>query len=224
MLTLSKDFSGRWQPTRFVIAVAVMLLFYGCGLIGISIPATRDWFLAATPLNLVLTLGLFLWANNWYPLRFVLMCALIYAISFLVEVAGVHTQKLFGVYWYGQTLGLKFLDVPLLIGTNWLLLVLCTAGMMQTAKLPAIVRWLGAAILMTALDWLIEPVAVRLHFWQWQNNHIPLQNFVGWLITSFVLQALLYMVRPQLNKLLCCFVFGLQVLFFAMLQVLLLWS
>ena len=219
MLTLSKDLWARWQPGRTTIAVAVMLLFYGCGLIGISIPATKDWFLAATPLNLVLTLGLFLWANDFYPLRFVLMCFFIYGLAFFVEVAGVHTQKMFGSYWYGQTLGLKWLNVPLLIGANWLLLVLCTAGMVQAVKVPAMLRWLLAAVLMTALDWLIEPVAVRLHFWQWQNNHIPLQNFVGWFITSFVLQVLLHRVRPQLDKWLCFFVFGLQVVFFSVLQI-----
>jgi uncharacterized membrane protein len=42
-----------------------------------------------------------------------------------------------------------------------------------------------AALLMVALDVLIEPVAVALDFWQWENAVIPIQNFVMWFANGF---------------------------------------
>ena len=43
---------------------------------------------------------------------------------------------------------------------------------------------LGAG-LMTALDLLIEPVAVHFDFWHWANVQVPIQNFIAWWALSF---------------------------------------
>ena len=47
-----------------------------------------------------------------------------YLLTFFLEVIGVKSGLVFGSYEYGNGLGLKFLDVPLIIGLNWVVVVL----------------------------------------------------------------------------------------------------
>ena len=40
---------------------------------------------------------------------------------------------------------------------------------------------------MLFFDWLMEPVAVKLGYWQWINGEIPFFNYVSWFIISIIL-------------------------------------
>jgi putative membrane protein len=103
---------------------------------------------------------------------------------------GIHTGFPFGNYEYGQTLGFKLFEVPLVIGVNWLLLVYLT-GNLFAKKIKN--DWLAAclaALLMVAIDFFIEPVAINLDFWSWEGNIIPISNYLGWLGVSFIIQLL----------------------------------
>lgn len=46
---------------------------------------------------------------------------------------------------------------------------------------------LGGAAIATCFDIILEPVAVKLNFWSWENGHIPLLNYICWFIISAVL-------------------------------------
>jgi putative membrane protein len=41
-----------------------------------------------------------------------------------LEVVGVKTGLIFGEYKYGSTLGIKLFEVPLIIGFNWVFVIL----------------------------------------------------------------------------------------------------
>jgi putative membrane protein len=47
---------------------------------------------------------------------------LIAVAGFFIEAIGVNTGLIFGNYVYKTTLGWKFLETPLIIGVNWILL------------------------------------------------------------------------------------------------------
>jgi putative membrane protein len=51
---------------------------------------------------------------------------------------------------------------------------------------------------MTALDYFVEPVAMALGFWHWENDVIPLQNYDVF-ITSLVIHGLIHLFRPTIN-------------------------
>ena len=55
-----------------------------------------------------------------------------------------------------------------------------------------------AASLMTAMDFLIEPVAIRAGWW-WSAGDIPISNYVTWWIVAFAL-GLLWRDEDDLNK------------------------
>jgi putative membrane protein len=93
------------------------------------------------------------------------------AIGFAFEVLGVKTGFPFGRYVYTQTLGISLLDVPLAIACAWMVPF---AFVRQVARQP-----LAAAVLLTATDLLIDPVA----------SGVPLTNFAGWFLVSLLIFA-----------------------------------
>lgn len=204
-----------WQ--KYGLA-AVLIIVHTVGVAGMAIPALRPWFQMLTPLNLLLTLGLMLYAGrqllttrHWWGL------AAVYLFGYLVEVVGVNTGLIFGSYEYGTVLGIKVLETPLLIGVNWVILTYATLVVVQRIKSTMLASLLGAAI-MTGLDYLIEPVAVKLEFWFWAGGQIPFQNFVGWFVTSFVFLMLNRQAAAQWANPLGILILVVQAAFFLCLQ------
>ena len=128
-----------------------------------------------------------------------LILLLVYFMTFVLECLGVNYGCLFGNYHYGESLGLKIFGVPLLIGANWLLLALTARQVIGNWIKNRWLIMLGASLLMVLIDVVIEPVATKLDFWDWENNIIPLSNYRDWFIIGFIGQLLL--VKFQLNKL-----------------------
>lgn len=181
-------------------AFYLLLAMHVAGVVGMSIDASRELFQMLTPFNLVATAAILLHFEKIKSGQYLLFILLTIIIGFFVEVAGVHSGVIFGEYSYGPTLGFKLWDVPLSIGINWVIMIYCTglfARSVAHSKVPTI---LVGAVLMTAIDILIEPVAVKLDFWTWEGNHIPLRNYLGWFITSIILHTLFYYLMPKSNN------------------------
>ncbi len=199
------------------ISIAILVILYSVGLVGLG-TASRAWFLAATPLTLVISASLLVWNHRDWNLAAICVMAACILMGFLVEVLGVKTGVIFGTYAYGQTLGLKLWDVPVVIGLNWLLLVYATGTLAARLRVPKLAQAGLAALAMTVLDILIEPVAMRLDFWQWQGDNVPLLNYFGWLGVSFILQSLFQFLRFQKGNSVAGVVLGLQFVFFGILN------
>lgn len=200
--------------------IVLLLLFYFFGTLGISLEATRPLFLPMTPLNLWLTLIVVYIVNRNYSPRFIFLCSLIFLIGFSIEAIGTATGVLFGSYFYGEQFGIKFFDTPILIGVNWLFLALSTHGIVQYFTRKPLALIFIPALLMTGLDVLIEPVAIKLGFWSWENNIVPFQNYVMWFATSTLIHGLIYYFRPKINSKISFVLFLAQLFFFGVLYVL----
>ena len=200
------------------VAIISLLVVHFFGALGLSYPDTRPYFELATPFNLLLISLLLLFFHQDWNYTFVVFAVLCAVLGFLVEVAGVHTGVIFGDYAYGPTLGFKLWDVPLLIGLNWLVLIYCTGMITYRATPYWVVNAVLGSTLMIVLDIFIEPVAVALDFWQWSNDIIPLQNFIGWFVTAFVLQSLYHLLPFKKGNQIARSVFYVQLAFFITLQ------
>jgi uncharacterized membrane protein len=202
------------RDKKVMLALGVLIIFHAVGLYGLALSADPAWYRALTPLNLLLTTGLLLAFHRPWNKGFLFFAALVLLTGFGVEVIGIHTGLLFGHYRYGQALGPKLWEVPLLIAGNWLLLVYMTGTTVQTLAVPWWGRALLAAGLMVLLDLLIEPVAAVMDLWTWQGYRIPASNYWGWLGVGLLLQ--LYFQRTRLARYnpLAPVVYGLQLLFF----------
>lgn len=189
---------------------------YLAGLIGLNVPAAAPLFQFLTPLNLVASLGLLLLFHTNFRPAFWMYSLLAFAVGFLVEVAGVATGLIFGQYAYGDTLGFKLAEVPLIIGTNWLMLSYICGSVTDRLSVPVWAKVLLAAGLMTLLDVLIEPVAMRLDFWQWEGGVVPWQNYAAWFGVSVVLFLAYFKLPFRKQNQLAPLLLLLQFLFFGL--------
>lgn len=177
-----------------------LIVLYAAGLIGMHIPATRTLFISLVPLNLWFTAFICIFYHPRPSLSTYLVLFFIAIAAWLIEVQGVRTGVIFGSYSYGNTLGLKWANVPITIGLNWIILLMATNAVVEEWNVGAKIgkAALGAG-LMTALDLLIEPVAVHFDFWHWTNIQVPVQNFIAWWVMSFFFHYV-YQLGPWPSK------------------------
>ena len=169
-------------------SVTLIILFHVVGLAGFFIPILNPLFIKLVPYHLLLMLVVIMYSYGRVSLRITGFLASIWLMGFCCEYIGVHTGWLFGDYKYGDTLGPQLSGIPLIIGINWFLLIFSAGALMQRTKLrkPAMRIVTGATIL-TLLDILIEPVAVKLDYWRWANPVVPLKNYVCWFLISIIM-------------------------------------
>jgi len=74
---------------------------------------------------------LLLWNQPEKNTAFFVFFAFSFLVGMGVEMIGVNTGHLFGIYQYGVKMGAKFNGVPWLIGLNWFILMFC-CGIVMT--------------------------------------------------------------------------------------------
>lgn len=198
----------RNRITKNQAATAIAVFFHAIGLAGILF-YDRSFFVSATPLNLLLSFGLLLWTQKERNRWFFLFLLLAVATGLLTEIAGVNTGILFGDYRYGSALGPQLAGVPWVIGINWFIITFCCGtaihsllnwlsrsapGMEGTPKtLKTLSVVVDGATMAVFFDWVMEPVAVKLGYWQWLGNgQIPFLNYVCWFGISAALLAVFH--------------------------------
>ncbi len=184
-----------------------MLLFFGGGILAHALPSLQPLAFAITTPLLLLTNAAVLFAlfddHDERAGRLRWWCLGAWTVTLTLEIVGVATGAIFGPYHYGATLRGQVADVPLLIGLNWVTLLL--GALTLANRLPgaasaagAVLTPLAGAILLTAFDWLMEPVAVALGYWHWHTwPAIPTQNYVAWFLIALGLGSTLRALRLQ---------------------------
>lgn len=203
------------NSSKYQIATAIAILFHCIGLAGLLFFDTA-FFIQSTPFNLLLSFSLLVWTQQIKNTAFFLFMAIVFAVGFFSEVAGVNTGILFGNYSYGNVLGVQWLKVPLLIAINWFIIIYCCGISTQTLLLkvinkvatdskqpPMILKAMSViadgATLAVIFDWLMEPVAIKLGFWAWHaDGSIPLYNYICWFVISMLLLTIFHFC--QFNK------------------------
>ena len=200
----------------------LILVMHLAGLFGLWFELTHKIFELATPLHLITSIILLFLSQRNYSPSFWIFVSITFLVGFFIEVIGVKTEAVFGTYKYGKTLGFKVLEVPILIGINWVMITFIVNYFVSNyfnfvainAKITLFFKAILSAILMIMIDYLIEPIAIKHDFWSWQNDSIPLQNYIGWLLASLPLSMLFqYSKFEKINKF-AYFLLLAQLLFF----------
>lgn len=197
---------------------AVLVIYYSVGLIGLSLPKTREFFSGLVPFSLLLSSFVLLYFHNRWTRPAIVIFVLVYLAGYLVEMAGVMTGSIFGVYLYGPALGPALFGTPLLIGLNWFILAYCAFHIFKGSRSVWLHALLGA-LLMVMFDFMLEPVATHLYWWLWVYGTIPLQNFIAWFIVSYLMLLLLYHAEMEEKNPIAQFLFIVQFLFFMALNI-----
>ncbi|WP_316798552.1 carotenoid biosynthesis protein [Pedobacter frigidisoli] len=200
------------------IAVAVIVIFHLVGLLGFLIPAAQPYFIKLVPFHLLLMFAVIVFTYNADIKRLLLFVCGVFVCGFLVEVLGVHTGKIFGSYYYGNTLGYKIAAVPILMGINWVILIFSVGQMMKALKIRnSILASLLGALLLVLFDFFLEPVAMKFDYWQWDWHEIPFQNFIAWFIVSIILLKFYYALGLKQQRYIGIAMFLSQLIFFVVL-------
>lgn len=204
--------------TKDQIAPALLILFHAVGVAGLLSPY-KDLVLQLTPINLILSTVLLLSLQVEYNRSFWIFCFIIFLSGFFLEVAGIHTGVIFGNYQYGKALGIQFLNVPLVMGFNWLMLIYSAGVIFEPLKTNKFIKSLLGAGLLVSLDLLLEPVAMKYDFWMWSNGVIPFQNYVAWFIAAFLMLLFFYNLNFSKNNRLALLLYIIQFVFFSILNI-----
>ena len=192
----------------------LLISMYIAGIIGLNLPQTAALFRFLTPFNLVASCVILLCFHKDYNLNFLIFSVITFLMGYFVEVIGVKTGMIFGEYQYQTTLGFKVLNVPPVIGVNWLLLVYCVGSSFCRVAKPTYFKVLYGALLMTMFDFLAEPIAIRLNMWSWRDALPPLQNYVGWFVISALLLTLFHTLKFRKDNPIALWLLVLQICFF----------
>lgn len=181
--------------------VLFLVIMYFVGIVGHLIPSTRNLMITLTPFTLLLTGGVVSY-KSFFPVynKFLFWGISTYLITFLLEVIGVKTGLVFGGYNYGSALGFKVFEVPLIIGFNWVLVILGAISISKAYIKNIILISISAAVLSVMFDYFLEPVAIRLGYWNWAQVSVPLQNYLAWFVIAFIFSIVLIKIKPDFNK------------------------
>lgn len=164
-----------------------IIIIYIAGVIGIRL--LPDLFLKTSFISIIIPLSLYLFRIKPKD-KDLLLILMVYLIAFYSEWIGVQYGWLFGSYKYGDSLGWKLDGVPLVIGANWLLLCLISRDIVSKIFEKRILIIIFSSILMVIIDFLIEPLSENLDFWKWENNTIPISNYIDWFLIALLNQTL----------------------------------
>lgn len=193
------------------------VIFYLVGILGMLYGPTRDFFSQLNSFALIISfLAILVFHPKWDKTT-ISIFVFIWLAGFLTEVAGVKTGKIFGNYQYGESLGLKLFDTPLIIGMNWLLVTYMAASVVNRYITTSYIQVPVSALLMSGYDLLLEQLAPRLDFWSWQNDNIPVRNYVAWLVLGFVFQLVFRVARINTRNAVAPFILMVQIVFFVIL-------
>lgn len=189
------------QSRRSTVLIIILIIFYAVGSIGTQLDAYRAYFLGLSPYNLLLSFAVAVLSTESKTkgqLIFFLIC---YVLSMTAEWIGTATGYLFGTYYYGKNLGPTIFGVPFVIGLNWWILLMGASSISVYLRLKPLLSALFGALLMTLLDALMEPIAIKSDFWHWKNEQIPFYNYVCWFILAFILLLIRQrLIKPEANK------------------------
>jgi putative membrane protein len=217
------------------LALFIALLFHVAGAIGILFTPYKNWFIQNTPVNLLVMAALLVITQKQKNIYFFVFLFISFIAGFVIEYSGINTGLIFGHYKYGNVLGLKVLGVPVIISVNWFIVMYCAGvatqfyenkmlkrieakGLTIQPNVQRISFVIDASLLAVFFDWVMEPVAGKLGYWQWNGDNIPFYNYVCWLVVSALLLALFQKLPFNKRNIFAVHLFIIQVLFFLVLR------
>jgi putative membrane protein len=202
--------------------VLLLTVIYAVGILGHSLENFLPLMKDLTPLVLLISIVVVIWftREDWNK-KVIIWAVSTFLITFILEAVGVSTGVIFGHYTYGETLGPGLFNVPIMIGLNWVIIIYSIVSILTkvTDNLLAFVFLAGSATV--AFDFVMEPIAIHLNYWNWQNEVIPLQNYIAWFVISSLAALAYFFLKQKPQKDLPIYLVIIQLVFFLLLDIIL---
>jgi putative membrane protein len=210
---------------KALLSIVLLVILYAFGLIGIASGLNT---MSSSPFSLLISPFLLFASHGRFDRRLVIYVFIVAVCGFLLSWLGVTTGNIFGQFFYGNNLGYKLMDVPLIVGIGWLMTSYCTmiiaiklfskANLGETSFLTRNAQFvtpLVAAALGVLLQFFVEQVAPVYDFWYWKSQTVPLQNYTAWFAFLYAFNYLFYKLDIDADNKVAIWLYGLQVIFFA---------
>lgn len=210
------------KQKNFNIKYPILFIYiiFSVGIAGHLIKVTQSIMLFLTPITLLISGTVVLFFSLAEEKNKLLSwVAFTYLATFTLEAIGVATGAIFGNYKYGKTLGLSFLNVPVIIGFNWVLVILGSIAISSLIIKNVLLRSLITALLAVGFDFILEPIAIKLDYWQWENNIISLKNYSAWFVIAFFSSLIFFKVGANFTPAISKHYFFIQLIFFIILTI-----
>ena len=200
--------------------ITFLYIIFFVGIVGHLFGPLRNLMLLLTPATLLLTgLIVLFYSYKSSTNNFLLWAAFTYIITFLLEVIGVKTGMIFGEYNYGSTLGIKLFDVPLIIGFNWVFVILGSIAISRIMTGNIFLSSIISAFIAFIFDLILEPIAIKLDYWSWSEGIIPIQNYLAWFVIAFIASVFFLKLNLKLRSDISIHYFFIQLVFFIILLI-----
>ena len=149
----------------------------------------KEFFLTFTPYAILMSFILIFINSKINQKGFITSIVIIAIFGFIIEYLGANYGILFGAYSYGENLGLKVGNVPLIMAINWILLIIITGNFSEKVfKNSLASRVIFGSLLMVILDFFIEVSAPKLDYWEFDKHPVPQTNYIWWFVFSIIFQ------------------------------------
>lgn len=123
---------------------------------------------------------------------------LVFLLGFTLETVGWMSGFPYGNFSYTEELIPQIAGTPVAIGFAWASVVISGAVLAKgilshviSSKIMTVaVNAIGAGLLALLLDILMEPIAIDLGWWVWDDGVPPLSNFVTWFIAAMLFSGM----------------------------------
>jgi len=147
----------------------------------------KELFLKFTPYAILMSFILIFINSKINQKGFITSIVIIAIFGFIIEYLGANYGILFGAYSYGENLGLKVGNVPLIMAINWILLIIITGNFSEKVfKNSLASKVIFGSLLMVILDFFIEFSAPKLDYWEFDKHPVPLSNYIWWFLFSII--------------------------------------
>lgn len=192
--------------TSFVkkYSITGIVCFFIILLFGLIVPVTRDFFCLVLPFIPILLWILFIINRRKQPSKKTVIKVVYFS---LIVLSGLlmdkfwnsHCEKLaYQIYPFDY--GYKYFEkyiYPLFSGTNWALIVYCTASICNPIK-NKFFQVMAASFLMVIFDILLEQNTEFLHLWRWYGS--LLVNYQFWFISAIALHSLRCVMKVEVRN------------------------
>lgn len=214
---------------KYKLALGISLLFHVSAIIGLLFTEYIDFFIDNTPLNLIISLVLLFYTHQQINKSLWLFFSACIFAGLTYEIIGVNTGFLFGDYEYSTVMGYKIWGVPILLGILWFITMYSIGSLTSQTYIWFKVKYnfniskdlelhvlaISGAFAAVFLDLFLEPVAIKLNFWQWYPlGEIPIYNYICWFFGSLILQYLFVNLSFNKQNNFAVYLYAIQLIFF----------
>ena len=160
----------------------------------------KELFLTFTPYAILMSFILIFINSKINQKGFITSIVIIAIFGFIIEYLGANYGILFGAYSYGENLGLKVGNVPLIMAINWILLIIITGNFSEKVfKNSLASKVIFGSLLMVILDFFIEFSAPKLDYWEFDKHPVPLSNYIWWFLFSIIFH-IIYQINIKVKE------------------------